>query len=156
MFREKEIVRGFVKDIHPPKPKFLITLYRDENLHILACFTTSKHRCRVAPGDLAPGVVKFDNEPVAYFFERGQEIGLDPRDGSRFAFPDRTLVPFNYCIQEGTLDTLLSRLVDPEVVCVLDDEHYENLLYAMYRSEDVPKKYIPVLEKALEAYFANR
>lgn len=149
MFQEGEIVLAFVKDIHPPKEKFFITLYRDDNLNVVACFTTSQHRVAVAPDEVRHGVVRQDNNPVAYVFEQGREIGVTPDEKKSFAFAKRTFIPFDYCYQEGTLDKFMARTLSPKVVGVLHKEEFVSLLYAMYRSPHTNRKYIPLLEKSL-------
>ncbi len=37
-----------------------------------------------------------------------------------------------------------------KIVCVIDKEEYVDLLYAMYKSPDVNRKYKPYLEKTLQ------
>ena len=152
MFQEREIILAFVKDIHPPKEKFFITLYRDDNLNIVACFTTSQHRVRVAPEEVRHGVVRKDNNPEAYVFEEGYEIGVSPEDGMPFSFVKRTFIPFDYCFQMGTLERFLARTHSRKVVGVLHRAEFVSLLYAMYRSPQTNRKYLPFIEKALEKH----
>lgn len=44
MLRAKNIIRGFSTFTHPPKVKYLISLYRSEELNIIAVFTTSREQ----------------------------------------------------------------------------------------------------------------
>ncbi len=155
MFKEKEIVLAFIKDIRPPKKKFLITLYRDNELNLLACFTTSQHRIPILPEKLHHGVIKQDNDPIGYVFDRNIPIGTNPETGNCFSFNKRTLIPFDYSIQEGTLEKFMNRVEEPQIVCILNDKEFEKLLYAMYRSPNTPQKYIPILEKALQDYYSK-
>lgn len=153
MFQEREIILAFVKDINPPKPKFFITLYRDEELNVVACFTTSQHRAPIAPEEVKHGVLRKDNKPVAYVFEQGYEIGVT-EGGTPFSFRKRTFVPFDYCFQQGSLDSFMSRVQTPEVVGILNNEEFVELLYAMYRSPHTKKVYMPFIEKALRKHSA--
>lgn len=153
MFQEREIILAYVTDIHPPKEKFLITLYSDEELNVVACFTTSQHRAPIAPEEVKHGVIRKDNKPVAYVFEQGYEIGAT-EGGVPFSFRKRTFVPFDYCFQQGTLVSFMSRVQNPEVVCILNKEEFIDLLYAMYRSPQTGKVYLPFIEKALRKHCA--
>lgn len=156
MFQEREIILAFVKDIHPPKEKFFITLYRDDNLNVVACFTTSQHRVPITPEDARHGVIRKENKPVAYMFEEGYVVGYLPESETPFSFAKRTFVPFDYCFQSGTLDSFRQRTDNPKVVGVLSKTEFLSLLYAMYRSPHTNKKYIPLLEKVLKKHSENR
>ena len=37
MFEPGEVVYAFVKDIHPPKNKYFVTIYQDDELRIVTC-----------------------------------------------------------------------------------------------------------------------
>lgn len=50
MLRAKNIIYGFCTFTNPPKNKYLISLYRNETLHVVAVFPTSKKRS----GSLSP------------------------------------------------------------------------------------------------------
>lgn len=152
MFREREIILAFVKDINPPKEKFFITLHRGEDLNVVACLTTSQHRV-IPPEEVRHGVVRKDNEPVAYVFEKDRQIGIDPENHEPFSFNKRTMVVFDYCMQEGSLDNFIKRTEQRRVVCELNDNDFEELLYAMFQSSKLDKKYIPIIEKALRQHF---
>lgn len=152
MFREREIILAFVKDIHPPKEKFFITLHRDEDLNVVACLTTSHHRV-VPPEEVRHGVVRKDKEPVAYVFEKDCQIGINPENQAPFSFKKRTMVVFDYCMQEGSLEKFMKRTEKRRVVCELNDKDFEDLLYAMFQSSKIDKKYVPIIEKALRKHF---
>ena len=152
MFQEREIILAFVKDIHPPKEKFFITLYRDEDLNVVACFTTSQHRVSTTPEEVRHGVVRKNNNPVAYVFEKGYEIGISMEADRPFSFEKRTFIPFDYCFQSGTLDSFMRRTHNPKVVGILSKSEFLSLLYAMYRSPHTNKRYIPLLEKVLKKH----
>lgn len=152
MFREREIVLALVKDINPPKKKFFITLHRDEDLNVVACLTTSRHRV-VPPEEVRHGVVRKDNEPVAYVFEKDRQIGINPENQAPFSFRKRTMVVFDYCMQDGSLENFMKKTEGGKVVCELNDKDFEDLLYAMFQSSKLDKKYVPIIEKALRKHF---
>lgn len=154
MFQEREIVLAFINDIQPPKRKFLITLYRDQELNIVACFTTSQQRLPAKPEDVQHGVFRKNGAPMAYVFEKGRTIGTDPKTNTPFSFHKRTIVYFDYCFQAGTLDKFEQRTnsQDRETVCIMNDKEFVDLIYAMYRSPYTNGKFLPLLEKSLEKY----
>ena len=67
MLKAKNIIYGFCKYTHPPKNKYLISLYRSEELHIIAVFPTSQRRAGVAvrkrPKLLRPLLDAYSNLP---------------------------------------------------------------------------------------------
>jgi hypothetical protein len=130
MFQPREIVYGVVKDIDPPKNKYIVTIYRDEELNIIACFTTSQQR-------------------VGYVFDKGKIIGINPEDGTEFSFPLRTIITFDYGVIEGVLEQLTERFENPKVVCKLSEKEYIDLVYAMYRSNHTKAGHKKILEKIL-------
>ncbi len=154
MFQEREIILAFIKDIHPPKKKFLITLYRDQELNVVACFTTSQHRIPSNPEDVRHGVVRKNGAPVAYVFEKDKVIGISPKTDKPFSFPKRTIVTFDYCFQVGTLEKFEQRTdpTDRETVCVMNNKEFVDLLYAMYRSPHTNGRFLPMIEKSLEKH----
>ena len=48
MLKAKNIIYGYCKYTNPPKNKYLISLYRSEELNIIAVFPTSQRRAGVA------------------------------------------------------------------------------------------------------------
>lgn len=77
MFEPGEVIYAFVKSTHPPKNKYFVTIYRDDELRIVTCFTTTKNRVGCALEQLSHGYVKKDAEIVGYFFDRNVDVG-DP------------------------------------------------------------------------------
>lgn len=47
MLKAKNIIYGFCKYTNPPKKKYLISLYRSDDLNIIAVFPTSQRRAGV-------------------------------------------------------------------------------------------------------------
>lgn len=149
MLTPRNIIYGFCKTTNPPKPKYLISLYRNENLHIIACFTTSRQRAGVPPEIIKHGIIINDNkEVISYVFLPNITIGKSPQ-GNDFIFPVQTVIRFDYCFREDEQSKLLSSFYNPKVVCTLNDQEYENLIYAMYRSDDTPLIYKTHFEKIL-------
>lgn len=151
MLEPGEVVYGFIKDINPPKSKYIVTIYRDDNLRIVTCFTTTKNRVGIPLNSLKHGYVKKNDKMVGYFFDKHMEIGYNPATGLKFHFPCDCVIPFEYGVREGCKEDFLSEIDDPKVVCVLSSEEYENIVYAMYRSPYTNSKYKPYLENVLNS-----
>ena len=127
----------------------MISLYRNADLNIVACFTTSQERAGVPPEKIKHGRISNENkEVVSYVFLPDVAIGKTPT-GEDYHFPAQTVVRFDYCFKEDEQQNLLSSFVDPVVKCTLNDKEYEELIYAMYRSDDTPLDYKPCFEKIL-------
>lgn len=149
MLTPKNVIYGFCKSTHPPKPKYMISLYRSEDLNIVACFTTSQNRAGVPSERIKHGKITNErNEVLSYVFLPEVSVGKTPA-GQAFHFPVQTVVRFDYCFREEEQSKLLSSFVAPEVKCTLDDAEYENLIYAMYKSDDTPLIYKTYFEKIL-------
>ena len=149
MLAPKNVIYGLCKTTNPPKPKYLISLYRSENLHVTACFTTSRQRAGVAPEKIKHGkIVNEYKEVISYVFLPEVVIGQTPA-GEDFHFPIQTVIRFDYCFKEDEQDKLLSSFENPKIVCTLSDKEYEDLIYAMYRSDDNPRVYKTYFEQIL-------
>ena len=156
MFAPGEITYGFAKSTNPPKFKYLVTIYRDERLNIIASFTTSQSRAGVPLEKIHHGaIITEDNKCLSYVFEANQEIGIDPRTGKPFSFPLRTTVTFDYGIIEGELQQIKNQFENPEVVCKLNDSEYIDLIYAMYKSPHTKARHKDILNKILEDYYSK-
>ena len=149
MFEPGEVVYAHVKNIHPPKNKYFVTIYRDDELRIVTCFTTTKNRVGCQFEQLTHGYVKINNQIVGYFFDKDVEVGLDDVE-QPFKFPRNCVIPFDYGVQVGTKNQFLSNIENERVVCKLHPKEYENLVYAMYSSPRTNPKYKPYLEKVLQ------
>ena len=124
MLKAKNIIYGFCKYTNPPKKKYLISLYRSDDLNIIAVFPTSQRRAGVT----AP------------------KHGCNIRDGK--------VVSYVFCFREGDQNDLLKTFDSPEVVGVLSDKEYIDLIYAFYTSPMTPQKYKPIFDKILQEYFS--
>jgi hypothetical protein len=153
MLRAKNIIYGFCKYTNPPKNKYLISLYRSEEMHIIAVFPTSQNRA----GVVAPkhGCNICDNQIISYVFDAGYPVGRKAGSDEDFAFPMRTTIPFDYCFREGDQENLLKSFESPKVVGVLSDKEYIDLIYAFYSSPLTPQKYKPIFDKILRDYFSG-
>lgn len=83
------IVYGCVTITDPPKPKYLITLYRDATLEVLACLTTSQPRSGVECHQVKHGCNKKEGKVLSYVFLAGTVVGQD-EGGKDFSFPLET------------------------------------------------------------------
>lgn len=155
MFQPREIVYGLAKSLHEPHNKYMVTIYRDEKLSIIACFTTSKARSGVSEEKIHHGAIYRDGECVSYVFEKDVKIGVIPNSGEEFAFPKRTVVTFDYGIREGQLDYFIKQFDNPKVVCLLDEKEYIELVYAMYCSPKTKISHKVLLDKILTEYYSN-
>ncbi len=149
MFEPREVIYAFVKNIPPPKYKYFVTIYQDDNLRIVTCFTTTKSRVGIPLDQLTHGYVKKDKHLVGYFFDKDIEVGLD-LEGIPFNFPRNCVIPFDYGIQVGTKEQFLNNVEQERVVCKLHPKEYENLVYAMYKSPLTDSKFKPYLDKVLQ------
>lgn len=156
MFEPKEIVYGTVVKLgfYQPRAKYLITIYRDDNLNIFACFTTSKQRSGVTDELLGHGPVIKDGRYLSYVFHPDVNIGVDPETGEPFSMPRLSVITFDYGLREGQLSQFNEGIQDSKVVCRLYDEEYINLVYAMYKSDVTPRRYKPCLEKVLTDFYS--
>ena len=104
MLKAKNIIYGFCRYTNPPKNKYLISLYRSEELHIIAVFPTSQRRAGVAVPKHGCNIR--DNQVISYVFDAGHPIGKKKDSDEDFAFPLQTTIPFDYCFREGEQDEL--------------------------------------------------
>lgn len=152
MLKAKNIIYGFCKYTNPPKNKYLISLYRSEELNIIAVFPTSQRRSGVDTP--RHGCNIRDNKVISYVFEAGHPIGKKYSSDEDFAFPLQTTIPFDYCFREGNQEDLLKTFDEPKIVGVLSDKEYIDLIYAFYVSSLTPQKYKPIFDKILQEFFA--
>ena len=154
MLKAKNIIYGFCNCINPPKPKYLISLFRSANLNVIAVFPTSQHRAGVASPQ--HGYNKRGDQIVSYVFEAGHPIGKRMDSDEDFSFPLPTTIPFDYCFREGDQNDILKAFDSPEVVGSLSDKEYIDLVYALYKSPLTPQKYKPIFDKILQDYFSGK
>lgn len=150
MFEPGEVVYAYVKNIHNPKFKYFVTIYRNDDLRIVTCFTTTKHyQVGCNANQLSHGYVKRDNQIVGYFFDMNVEVGIDEAN-QPFKFPRNCVIPFDYGVQEATKEQFLKNIEQERVVCRLHPQEYQNIVYAMYKSPNTNPKYKPYLYKVLQ------
>lgn len=73
MLKAKNIIYGFCRSTNPPKPKYLISIYRSDSLNVIAVFPTSQRRASVPSPK--HGCNLRDGNVVSYMFEAGKPIG---------------------------------------------------------------------------------
>lgn len=71
-FNPGEIIYGYVSSIKPPKYKYLIVLHRDEELSIVACFTTSQPRAGIPTDESTHGPIRKNGDCLSYVFQAGR------------------------------------------------------------------------------------
>lgn len=117
-------------------------------------FPTSQRRAGVA--DPKHGCNIREGQIVSYVFDAGHPIGKKQGSDEDFSFPLQTTIPFDYCFREGEQDVLLKTFENPQVVGVLSDKEYIDLIYAFYTSPLTPLKYKPIFDKILQEYFSQK
>lgn len=153
MFEPGEVVYAHVKNTNPPKNKYFVTIYQDDELRIVTCFTTTKSYHVGCPFEqLVHGYVKSNGQIIAYFFDRNVEVGVN-NTNQPFRFPEHCVIPFDYGIRIGTKEQFLNNVEREVVVCKLLPKEYENIVYAMYRSPKTDPKYKPYLDKVLQRIY---
>lgn len=156
MLNPGDIVYGFAKNLHRPKNKYAICIFRDDNVEILMHFTTSQARSGVPLEQVHHGAIYKDGDCLSYVFEPDHEIGTNKTTGDRFHFPIRTVMVFDYGYLKGDEQYLLSQFDNLQVKCTLDEKEYIDLVYAMYSSKSTPDSYKPYLDKILTDYFSDK
>lgn len=150
MFEPGEVVYAHVKNTNPPKNKYFVTIYQDDELRIVTCFTTTKSYHVGCPFEqLVHGYVKSNGQITAYFFDRNVEVGVN-NTNQPFRFPEHCVIPFDYGVRIGTKEQFLNNIEREIVVCKLHPKEYENIVYAMYKSPKTDPKYKPYLDKVLQ------
>lgn len=156
MLNPGDIIHGFAKNLHTPKNKYAICIYRDEEVNIVMQFTTSQPRAGVPDEEVHHGAIYKDGNCLSYVFEAGVEIGINPQDNSRFSFPKRTVMTFDYGFLKAPEKVLLGQFDNLKKVCKLDETEYINLIYAMYRSNRTKPEHKPYLDKIITDYYKDK
>ncbi len=156
MFQPREIVYGYAKGLYLSHNKYIVTIYQDDDLSIVACFTTSQQRAGVPELQIQHGPIYRDKKCISYVFERGVAIGRNPDTGNEFSFPKRTVITFDYGVREGQREYFMEQFDNPVVVCVLDEKEYMELVYAMYCSPYTKTSHKVVLDKILQDYYSRQ
>lgn len=154
MLKAKNIIYGYCTYTTPNKPKYLISLYRSDDLSIIAVFPTSKRRSGTS--NPTHGCNKRDNIIVSYVFDAKRPIGTKFKSEEDFCFPLQTTIPFDYCFREDSQENILKTFKDPKVVGILSDQEYVNLIYSFLHSPYTPQKYKVIFDKILKDYFKNK
>ena len=153
MLKAKNIIYGYCTYTTPQKPKYLISLYRSEDLNIIAVFPTSQRRSCVVIAK--HGCNRKNDIPVSYVFTARTPIGKRYMSDEDFCFPLQTTIPFDYCFREDPQEKILQSFVNPSVVGVLSGEEYIDLLYALLYSPYTPKRYKDIFDQILHEYLGQ-
>jgi hypothetical protein len=149
MLRPKNVIYGFCLFTTPKKDKYLISLHRGSELDIIACFPTSQQYYIIKHPHVTHGKVKNEKgEIVAYVFDSGTIVGKTISN-TPFAFPKRTIIPFDYCFQNKSQQELIDGFDKPQICFILDEKEYIEILYSMYQSKYTPMKYKKIFEDIL-------
>ena len=154
MLKAKNIIYGYCTYTTPNKPKYLISLYRSDELNIIAVFPTSKKRSGVSLP--RHGCNKRDNTIVSYVFDAKRPIGTVYKSEEPFSFPLQTTIPFDYCFREDSQENILKTFKDPKVVGVLSDQEYIDIIYSFLHSSLTPERYKAIFDKILRDYFEGK
>lgn len=155
MLNSGDIIYGFAKHLHTPKNKYAISKYCDNDINILIQFTTSQPRAGVAMEDVLHGAIYKDGDCLSYVFEKDVVIGIDPQNGTPFAFPVPTIMAFDYGFLNGQEKFLLDQFDNPITVCKLDEKEYIELIYAMRSSSRIKVDHKPYLDRILYDYYKD-
>ena len=107
MFQPREIIYGYAKSLYSPHHKYIVIIYRDDELNIVACFTTSQSRAGVPEDEIHHGAIYKEKRCVSFVFEKDVKIGVNPATGADFAFPKRSVITFDYGVREGLQESFL-------------------------------------------------
>lgn len=153
MLRAKNIIYGYCLRTTPNKYKYLISIYRSDDLNIVAVFPTSQKRS----GSSSPvhGINMRDGNIVSYVFKGNVTIGNMPNSEEPFSFPLDTTIPFDYCFWNDSQEDILKKFRNPEIVGILSDKEYIDLVYAFLNSPLTPNRYRPIMDKILKEYLDN-
>jgi hypothetical protein len=72
-----------------------------------------------------------------------------------FSFPLDTTIPFEYCFWNDCQEDILKKFRNPEIVGILSDKEYIDLVYAFLNSPLTPNRYRPIMDKILKEYLDN-
>lgn len=153
MLKAKNIIKGFCTYTTPNKPKYLISLYRSEDMNIIAVFPTSQKRAGVAVPK--HGCNMRNSSIISYVFDAKRPIGKKYQSEEEFSFPLQTTIPFDYCFREDSQEKILESFNEPKIVGILSNEEYINLVYSFLHSPLTPRRYIPIFDKILHEYLDN-
>lgn len=145
MFENGSILEGIFLLRDTTKKKYAIVLYNENNQCIITTFTTSQKRSSVSNPDHGPNP---KDKPRSYVFKANKAIGVCP-NGLPFSFPlDTTVVP-DYGVAQSSISGFQKKVSGLTKLCDLYPKEYEDLIYTLYKCQDLDKELIPVFEKLL-------
>ena len=128
--------------------KYLIILHYFEGKLVLVSLTTSV--CNIPTEILLDGCIKHDDRNIhSYFFPKDKIIS-----DNGFFFEKDTFININRSqVFESEIQYINTKYVEPgktEEKCCINDAHFLELLYCIYKSKFIPKKTKQILEPVLE------
>lgn len=146
MFTSGSILYGLFTFVTASKNKYAIVLHNDGKNCIITTFTTSQARSSM--GVPVHGANPKD-KPKSYVFKAHTPIGLK-EDGTVFCFGlDTTVVP-DYGYAYTSIDDFKRKVTSLTKVCDLYEHEYIDLIYTLYKCQELPKKYKAVFEQILK------
>ena len=145
MFESGSILYGLFQLKNVTKNKYAIVLHNDNGNFIITTFTTSQPRSSAASPVHGPNPKE---KPKSYVFKANIPIGTKP-DGTDFSFSfDTTVVP-DYGVASSSIHNFQKKVSNITKVCDLYKEEYRDLLYTLYKCDDLDNEIKPVFEKVL-------
>lgn len=145
MLKSGSVLYGLFQLKNEVKEKYAIILHYDNGNFIVTTFTTSQKRSSVL--DPVHGANPKGN-PRSYVFKANVPVGIKP-DGAVFSFPlDTTVVP-DYGTVLSSIDDFQKKVSNLEKVCDLYKKEYEDLIYTLYKCEDIDEELLPIFENIL-------
>lgn len=145
MFESGSILHGLFQLKNVTKNKYAIVLHNDNGNFIITTFTTSQPRSSAASPVHGPNP---KDKPRSYVFKANTPIGIKP-NGTVFSFPSDTTVVPDYGIASSSINNFQKKVSNLTKVCDLYKEEYKELLYTLYKCEDLDEETRPIFEKVL-------
>lgn len=148
MFERGSIIYGLFQLKNETKNKYAIVLHNDNGNFIITTFTTSQPRSSVVSPDHGANP-KGKGNFKSYVFKANTPIGTKP-DGTDFSFSfDTTVVP-DYGLASSSIQDFQKKASNLVKICDLYKKEYEDLIYTLYKCEDLDDEMYPIFEKVLQ------
>lgn len=147
MFKSGSIIHGLFQLKHETKDKYAIVLHNDNGNFIITTFTTSQLRSSVVSpthGANPKGKDSFKS----YVFKANVAIGTKP-DGCVFSFKKDTTVVPDYGVVSSSIQNFQKKVSNLVKVCDLYKKEYEDLIYTLYKCEDLDDEIRHIFERVL-------
>ena len=138
MFESGSIIYGLFQLKNETKNKYAIVLHNDNGNFIITTFTTSQPRSSVVSPDHGANP-KGKGNFKSYVFKANTPIGTKPA----------TVVP-DYGVASSSIQNFQKKVSNLVKVCDLYKKEYEDLIYTLYKCEDLDDEMRPIFEKVLQ------